>query len=102
VNDVGTPIDTLVREYLEHAHRRRRAERVRIVEPVDGRFWLAVGERDLRVQLLPVEEDQRVELVRARLEFTDMVTSTTACTARAGDRIYLYGGADNNTYDSSR
>jgi hypothetical protein len=101
VNDVGTPIDTLVREYLATLTETQIANAVSIVDPVDGRFWLAVGRRVFVFSYFPSKKISAWSWYEPGFEITDMVTLNDRVYARAGDQIYLYGGSANATYDTT-
>lgn len=100
VNDVGTPIDPLIAEYILTLTSTQIERACGIVEPVDGRFWLALGERIFVFSYFPSKKVSAWTWYEPGLEFTDIVSYGGRIYARAGDVIYLYGGTDNDTYDS--
>lgn len=99
VNDVGTPIDPLIREWVRTLFDAQVENAVSVVEPVDGRFMLALGSRVFVFTFFPSKKIAAWSWYEPGVEFTDMVALNDRVYCRAGDTIYLYGGADNNTYD---
>ncbi len=100
VNDVGTPIDTLVREYALTLTDAQIENAIGIVEPVDGRFWMALGERIFVFSYFPSKKISAWSWYEPGMEFSDLVTLNDRLYCRSGDTIYLYGGADNATFGS--
>jgi hypothetical protein len=101
VNDVGTPIDTVIRDWTMTLTQAQIEQAVSIVEPVDGRFWLAIGSRVFVFTYFPTKKISAWSYYEPGFTFSDLVTLQDRVYGRSGDTIYLYGGADNNTYDSS-
>lgn len=102
VNDVGTPIDTLVREWIMSLSDDDVTNAVALVEPVDGRLWMAIGARVFVFSYFPSKKISAWSWYEPGVTFTDMVTVNDRVYARGGSNVYLYGGSDNNTYDSCR
>lgn len=100
VNDVGTPIDTLVRDYLATLNDEDIEDAVSVIEPVDGRLWIAVGERVFVFSYFPAKKISAWSWYEAGMQFSDLVTINDRLYARSGDTVFLYGGADNATYGS--
>lgn len=102
VNDVGTPIDTLVREFVAALSEATIQSAVALVEPLDSRLWMAVGDRIFVFSYFPSKKISAWSWYEPGVTFTDMVTVNDRVYARAGDQIYLYGGANNATYDDCK
>ncbi len=98
VADVGSPIDPLLKQHLATLSRDQVARAVSIIEPEDGRFWMAVGERIYVLSFFPSAKINAWTYYEPGISITDMVRAQDRLYARAGDVIYLYGGADNATY----
>ena len=101
VNDVGTPIDSLIREWIEGFTDEQVEDAVAAVEPLDGRYWLAIGDRIAVFTYFPSKKISAWSWYEPGVEFKDIVTVNDRVYCRADDVIYLYGGADNATYDSN-
>lgn len=99
VNDVGTPIDSLIREWIGTLLDEQVENAVAVIEPVDGRFMLALGSRVFVFTFFPSKKITAWSWYDTGVSFTDMVALNDRVYCRAGDTVYLYGGADNNTYD---
>lgn len=103
VSDVGTSIDQHVRDYLDTLSEDEVAAATAIIEPVDGRYWLAVGTRIYVFSYFPSKKI-------SAWSYYDLDITVTHF-ARVGDRVYargiddngdhalyLYGGVDNDEY----
>ena len=105
VSDVGTPIDTHLREYMDTLTEYEIADAVGIVEPIDGRFWLGIKNRIYVLSYFPTAKISAWSYYE--------VDFTVKHFAKVGDKIYvrgtydsvdylyLYGGTDNDTYPSA-
>lgn len=98
VNDVGTPIDTLVQEYLRTLTEEQIVNSVAIVEPTDGRYMLAIGSRIFVFSYFPSKRISAWSYYEAGFEIQDFFSIGDRIYARSGFNIYLLGGANNNTY----
>jgi hypothetical protein len=101
VNDVGTSIDTLVREHMKTLTDEQIESACAVVEPIDGRFWLALGGRVYVFSYFPSKKISAWTWYEPEMEFSDLVSYNGRVYARSGDTIYLYGGDDDATYDDS-
>lgn len=103
VSDVGTNIDTHVRAYLDTLTEAQIAAATAVIEPLDGRYWLAVGTRIYVFSYFPSKKISAWSYYDLDITITHF--------ARVGDRIYcratdsggddglyLYGGTNNDTY----
>ena len=109
VNDVGTPVDNLVLKDLESLTDAQKVKCPCTIEPIDGRYWLAIGSKIYVYSYFPgsqvaawstyepgfepehfTTKDGRVYVRPKR--GTDGVDPNTEC-------IYLYGGDSGNEYD---
>lgn len=102
VNDVGTAVDDLIVEYMKTLSQDDIERAVAIVEPSDGRFMLALGQRVFVFSYFPSKKVSAWSWYEPGVTFTDFVIFDGKLYARAGDIIYVYGGADGETYDNSR
>lgn len=98
VNDVGTPIDPVVLDWIDAQAAGTVEEACSIVEPRDGRFWLSIGTRIFVFSYFPAKKISAWSYFDTGLTFTDFVTYNGQVYGRAGEMIYLYGGDDNQTY----
>jgi hypothetical protein len=100
VNDVGTPIDSVVKAQLDALTEAQVRECASIVEPEDGRFWLTVGDKVFVFSYFPTKKVSGWTWYEPGVFFTDFVVIDRKVYCRAGDDIYVYGGMDGNTYET--
>lgn len=101
VYDIGTPIDEPLKEYLGTLTETQRANAVGVIEPKDGRYWLAVGDRVYAFSFFPSSKVSAWSTYEPGLEFTHWAIVDDRVWGRAGNKMYLYGGADGDTYDDA-
>lgn len=103
VNDVGVAIDPFLREYLDTLSEAQVQRAVAIIEPLDGRYWLAVRNRIFVFSYFPGSKINAWTYYDASAEIgsndiTELVKVTNQVYLRSGDTIYQYGGTDGATY----
>jgi hypothetical protein len=102
VQDVGTPIDPLVADWVDTLSETDVANAVSVVEPRDGRFWIAIGSRIFVFTYFPTKRISAWTWYEPGFRVDHFATQADRVYARSGDTIYLYGGDDNQQYDNSR
>lgn len=102
IDDVGTAIDPLVAEWLATLTDDQIAAAVAVVEPKDGRLWLAIGERIFVFTYFSNRKISAWTWYEPGFTVEDFTVKSGRVYARAADTIYLYGGDDNDSYDASR
>jgi hypothetical protein len=100
VNDVGTSIDPFLLEYAATLTSDQIAAAASVVDPVDGRYWLALGEYVFVFSYFPSAKISAWSIYDVGMQITDFAKIGTQIYARAGDTIYLYGGSAGTTYPS--
>lgn len=102
VSDVGTPIDTHIREYLNTLTQDEREAAVGIVEPIDGRFWLGVKRRIYVLSYFPSAKISAWSYYEVDFDIKNFAKIGERIYARGTedgvDYLYLYGGEANETY----
>jgi hypothetical protein len=101
VSDVGTPIDDEMIAYLKTLTEAEKAAAVSVIDPIDGRYILSIGDRSY---VFSYYADAKISAwSRYALGFTvaDYVSMDGRIWARGADTVYLFGGDDSETYDSS-
>lgn len=102
VSDVGTNIDAHVIEFLDTLTEDEKEAAVGIVEPIDGRFWMAIKDRIYVLSYFP--KAKIAAWTYYELDFTvqDMAKINDKIyirgTQNGTDYLYLYGGENNDTY----
>lgn len=98
VSDVGNAIDTFLLEYSDTLTERQRRAAVSAIEPRDGRFMMAVGSRIFVLSFFPGAKISAWSYYSPGFEVTDFAKIGTKLYARAGNTVYLYGGAGGQVY----
>ncbi len=102
VSDVGTKIDAHVREFLNTLTDAEVEAAVGIIEPVDGRFWLAIDNRIYVLSFFPSNKISGWSYYDLDIAITHMVRIGNRIyvrgTKNGTDSLYLYGGTNNTTY----
>jgi hypothetical protein len=101
VNDVGTPIDNLVLSDVSSLAEAQKTACPAVIEPIDGRYWLAVGNKIYVYSYFPGSQVAAWSTYEPGRIFTDFTTKDGKVYAKEGNIVYIYGGLDGNTYDSS-
>jgi len=103
VSDVGTNIDTHVRAYLDTLTEAQIAAATAVIEPLDGRYWLAVGTRVYVFSYFPSKKISAWSYYDLDITITHFARLGNRIYCRATDAsgddgLYLYGGTNNDTY----
>jgi hypothetical protein len=101
VNDVGTLIDPFVQEHELTLTEDEIAAAVAVIEPIDGRYWLAIGDKIIVLTHFPASKISAWSYYEPGFTISDLVDVGRKVYARSGDTIYLYGGDDGQTYDAT-
>lgn len=114
VNDIGVAIDEFVQEYLDDLNEEKAHDSCAIIEPRDGRYWLAMGKRifvlsyfqgtkinawtyyDLEDELPDTTGFGGAVLEEGRVQ--DMVVLGRKVYIRSNTSLLLYGDDDGQTY----
>lgn len=98
VSDAGSAIDPLVAEWLKTLPAAEQERAVAVIEPTDGRFMLAVGERIFVYSFFPSSKVNAWTYYEPGFTVTDFVRSKRDLYARDAGTIYLYGGKTADVY----
>ena len=101
VNDVGTLLDPFVREQVLSLTDDQIADAVAVLDPIDDRYWLALGNKIFVFSYFPGSKIAAWSYYEPGFTVSDAVQLNDRVYVRSGDTIYLYGGDDNVTYDST-
>lgn len=101
VNDVGTPVDGLILADLAGLTDAQKAACPAIIEPIDGRYWLAIGSKVYVFSYFPNSQVAAWSVYEPGFAISKFTTKDGRVFARAGDTLYLYGGVNNAEYDAS-
>jgi len=101
VFEVGTAIDPQVNDHVSGLSASLVERAVSIVEPVDKRLWVSIGNRVFVFTYFSGAKISAWSEYLPGFTISDLAVVGTRLYARSGDTIYLYGGAANDTYDAS-
>lgn len=101
VSDVGTALDSFVREHIRALAKDTVSRAAAVVEPIDGRYWLAMGERIYVLSYFPTSKITAWSYYEPGFSVSDFVRIGDALYARGGDTIYLYGGVSGTEYPAA-
>lgn len=87
-----------LRAFLDTLTEDEKAAAVAIVEPGDSRYWLTIADRVYVLNFFREEQIQGWTVFLPGLSFTDFAIVSGRLYARAGNKIYLYGGTDGDSY----
>lgn len=102
VSDIGTNIDTLIAADLSTLAESVKAAAVGIVEPTDGRYWLAVGTKIYVYSYFATPGISAWSTYEPGFTISDFAYASGRLYARSGDTVYVYGGVNGTTYDDCR
>jgi hypothetical protein len=103
VSDVGTSIDTHIREYMDTLTEAEISAATGIIEPIDGRLWIAIGKRIYVLSFFPSAKISAFSFYSLDFQVTHLAKVGDRIYARGrddngDDKLYLYGGTNNNEY----
>lgn len=101
VSDIGTPVDDEIIQYVRTLTDAERAAAAAVLDPVDGRYIVAIGRRAYAFSYYPSSRISSWSRYELPGQVDNWVSMDGKLYARTGDTIYLYGGDDGQTYDSS-
>jgi hypothetical protein len=65
-----------------------------VIEPYDGRYWIAIGSKVYVFTYFPSTKISAWSIFEPGIDITDFAVKDSRIYARAGDDVYLYGGDD--------
>jgi hypothetical protein len=101
VSDIGTAIDTLIQSEMSGVSEEVRNSAIGIIEPTDGRYWLAIGNKIYVFSYFPGSNVSAWSVYEPGFAVSAMTYSAGKVFLRSGNLIYLYGGVTGLEYDSS-
>jgi len=99
VSDIGTPIDGEIIEYMHSLTEAQKAASCAVMEPIDGRYLCAIGERVYAFSYFPTSKISSWSRYDPGFTVDKWVAMDGALYARSGDTIYTLGGSNGQTYD---
>ena len=100
VGDIGNPIDELLAAEIT-SNRLACEQSQAILEPRDGRYFLAIGSQIFVFSYFPSSRVSAWSLYEPGFTVDNWAYDGKQILCRAGNSLFSLGGADGNTYDSS-
>src|SRR5882672_5208837 len=101
VNDVGTPIDELITQAIHDAGDVLTALACAIIEPIAGRYWLALNETIYAYSNFPGGKVSAWSTYSPGFVVDDMVVFDNRMVMRGGNTIYQVGGDFSDEFDNA-
>lgn len=98
VNDLGTAIDAFVVPNMNALPNGVVQRACAVVEPLDGRFWGAIGPYIYVLSYFPGSQISAWTYLDPGFSVSDFARAYNRLYVRSGDTIYLYGGTNGSTY----
>jgi hypothetical protein len=98
VNDVGTSIDPMILDVIRAGPEDAYAA-VGVVEPRDGRYLLAIGDKVYVFSFFPASKVSGWSVYEPGFTVSDFAVDGLVVLARSGDRIYSLGGYGDVQFD---
>jgi hypothetical protein len=99
VTDVGSPIDNILQVITATNPNVALAEA--IVEPISGRYWLAIGNTIYVLSYWPSAKISAWSTFTLPFGVNHMTVAGSKVFIRSGNDVYLYGGINGVSYDNS-
>jgi hypothetical protein len=93
-SDVGNAVDPLLLDHLASLTQDERDRAIGIIEPRDGRFWLAVKDKIFVFSYFVGSKVSAWSTYEPGFDVEDMCLFERRIYLRSGDTIYTYGGTD--------
>jgi hypothetical protein len=101
VNDVGTPIDETIVAAIHAVGLDQAAKSVAVIEPVAGRYWLAIGDTVYVYTQFPGSKISAWSTYKPGFTIDSFVIVDDALVCRSGDQLYQIGGPDGDDIDAA-
>ena len=101
VTDVGSPIDGIIQPIVKANAGQFAQNACACIEPNTGRYWLAIGSTIYVLSYWPSAKINAWSTFSLGFNVDAMVAAGANIYIRSGNTLYLYGGLDGNTYDTS-
>jgi len=101
VSDVGSAIDGFVQDWMADVDEDTLSRAVAAIDPTDGRYLLAIDDRLFSLSYYPSSKITAWSYIDPGFSISDLLRVQRRIYARSADAIYLYGGADGDTYPSA-
>ncbi len=101
-NDIGSPIDQLVIDHMRTMTEADKYNAKSIIEPEDGRYWLALGSRLFVLSSFAGSGINAWSEYEPGFQIQELASMENKVYARgSNNQIFVYGGLSGSVYDSS-
>jgi hypothetical protein len=100
-NDIGTVLDTFIQSWVNSVGAGVAQTAEAIIEPFDARYWIVIGTRIFVLSLFTTAQVSAWSYYDIGLAFNSLTRIYGKLYARAGNVIYLYGGASRTAYPAA-
>jgi hypothetical protein len=101
VSDIGSPIDRLIQGFREAGASDAYFDKaIALLEPLIGRFWMLFPDQIAVLSYFPGPKITAWSLYKVTFPIDHAVTCGGRVFIRSGNKLYVYGGLDNRTYDN--
>lgn len=101
VNDLGTAIDNFVVGNMNLLPNGVVQRACAVVEPLDGRYWLAIGPYIYVLSYFPASNVSAWTYLDPGFSVSDFARAYNRLYVRSADTIYIYGGTNGTTYPAA-
>jgi len=101
VNDIGTPIDETIVAAIHTVGPAQAAKSPAVIEPVAGRYWLAIGDTIYAYTQFPGSKVSAWSTYKPGFVPEYFVTADDMLVCRSGDQLYQVGGPTGDEIDAS-
>lgn len=101
VNDIGTPIDEIITQAIHDAGDDLTAQAQAIIEPIAGRYWLALADKVYAYSNFPGGKVSAWSTYSPGFVITDFGVIGNQMLCRSGNTIYQIGGEFSDAFDTA-
>lgn len=101
ISDESLAIDRLLRDAMQAATPEEQSGAIVFVEPESGRLWVVLADIVYVLSSFTANEVHAWSMYTPGFNIEAVAVTNRRLYCRAGNTIYLYGGDDNQTYDTS-
>lgn len=92
--DIGSAIDVLLTDFVAQSGPADVKAAIGVIEPRDGRFWLAIGDTIFVFSYFPAAKVSAWTVYKPGFKVEDMIVLKRRVYLRSGSQVYVYGGLD--------
>lgn len=90
--DIGSAIDVLLTSFVAQQTPEDVQNAIGVIEPRDGRFWLAIGDTIFVFSYFPAAKVSAWTIYKPGFKVEEIIVFKRRVYLRSGDQIYVYGG----------